>query len=64
MKNAIVGNWQTSVAGALLGIVTYVTQNGTALPTTKEQFKSTAISLCFLLFGFLAKDANVGTKAA
>lgn len=61
--NAIVGNWRTSLAGAIFGVVAYLTSNGMTLPTSKEEFKNAGVSLGFLLLGALAKDASTGSKA-
>lgn len=62
-KNAILGNWRTTVAGAVLAAAYYGTQNGTAIPTTKQEWMNAGVSALVALLGASAKDANVGTKA-
>lgn len=64
VQNAVVGNNQTSIAGALVGLLNYITNNGTSLPSTKQEWANTGISLGIAILGFLAKDAKTGSQAA
>ena len=62
MRNIIIGSWQTTVAGFALGFFTYLTQNGTKLPSTKQEWGTAAMAAAMAALGVVAKDGNVGSK--
>ena len=61
-KNALFGNWQTTVAGIILAIVNQITQNGTTFPSTRQEWGTTLTSIGMVAMGVVAKSANVGSK--
>ncbi len=62
-KNAVVGNYQTTIAGWIAGAIFYMNQAGMNLPTTKEEAKSALAGAAIAFLGTVAKSANVGSQA-
>jgi hypothetical protein len=62
-NNAVFGNWDTTLAGLVGGVIMYLNQAGLNLPTDKEGAKGLAIGAAMLWLGAQAKSANVGSQA-
>lgn len=64
VKNAVIGNYWTTLWGTLAGVALYVQQNGVEPPTTKEEWKSFAVAMLLVFLGVAGKDSNVGARAS
>jgi len=58
----MVRNWWTTIFGVLLGIVTYLGQQGANLPSDWNGWLALLISALLAGLGLAAKDASTGSK--
>lgn len=56
-------NGKTTVTGGLLGATVYADQVGFALPATRNEWFSFAISVLLAVLGLLSKDTTTGSQA-
>lgn len=60
--SAMFGNIWTTVIGVLLGAITYISQSGAVMPTTKADWGHLLMGALFAGLGIAAKDATTGSK--
>jgi len=58
----IFGNWETTLAGWVLGMFHYLNAAGMNLPTTWPEVKAAVFSILLAALGTATKSANVGSK--
>jgi hypothetical protein len=59
--NAMLGNVWTTTIGVLLGAITYISQSGVALPTTKRDWMNLLLAALLAGLGIASKDATTGS---
>lgn len=60
--SAMFGNMWTTVIGIALGMVTYISQSGPVMPTTKADWMHLLVGALLAGLGITAKDAVTGSK--
>lgn len=55
-------NYRTTILGALLAVLTYVSSVGTELPDTGGEWLQFFVSMTLAALGVVAKDAATGSK--
>ena len=63
ISNAITGNWQTTVAGAVVAVVNYLTNTGFQFPSDKQGWGNFLVSIAMAALGAAAKDSTTGSQA-
>lgn len=64
MLNGLIGNWRTTLFGALSGLMTYVLLgDGTVFPTTRQGWFAWLGGLAQAIWGAVQKDSSTGSKA-
>lgn len=61
IKNAVIGNYWTTLWGILAGLAFYLNAQGVTFPTNKDELKSFGFSVLLAFIGMAAKDSNVGS---
>jgi len=62
MLYTMLANSWTTIIGVLLGMVTYISQSGATLPTTKADWLHLLIGALMAGLGIVAKDATTGSR--
>ena len=60
--SAMFGNAWTTVIGIMLGMVTYISQSGATLPSTKADWMHLLWGALLAGLGVASKDATTGSK--
>jgi hypothetical protein len=55
------GNYRTTIVGAILGVLVYWQGVGAQLPRTEDEWFAFAVGTGLALFGALAKDGSTGS---
>jgi hypothetical protein len=64
MLSAMLKNGWTTTIGILLGALTYLSQSGVAMPSTKKDWANLMLAALMAGLGIAAKDATTGSKPA
>lgn len=63
MLNGIIGNWKTTLFGAITGAATYLLMSGAKFPTTKGDYGAFVLGLLQAVWGAVQKDSSTGSQA-